>query len=148
METNATTPPPLPLNADLLHCRTVPDMLHPTQICPTQCHYVSRLTSPTITTAPDIKTNAIDSKVVTNNHTSSVHNRDFGCVLAVASLGSKTRHFKWQVEYLYWSPDGVENVVMGINGRFPGPTIRAKVGDTISVHLTNINVQSDQANSS
>ncbi|KAK3005871.1 hypothetical protein RJ639_015555 [Escallonia herrerae] len=58
-------------------------------------------------------------------------------VLAVASLGSKTRHFKWQVEYLYWSPDGVENVVMGINGRFPGPTISAKVGDTISVHLTN-----------
>ncbi|KAK2991654.1 hypothetical protein RJ640_023795 [Escallonia rubra] len=63
----------------------------------------------------------------------------WGClsVLAVASLGSRTRHFKWQVEYLYWSPDGVENVVMGINGQFPGPTIRAKVGDIVAVDLTN-----------
>ncbi|KAI4385408.1 hypothetical protein MLD38_003437 [Melastoma candidum] len=50
---------------------------------------------------------------------------------------SQIRHFQWEVRYMYWSPDCVENVVMGINGRFPGPTIRAKVGDTISVRLTN-----------
>lgn len=53
------------------------------------------------------------------------------------SLGAKTRHFKWEVEYKYWSPDCIENIVMAINGQFPGPTIRAKVGDTISVELTN-----------
>uniref|UniRef100_A0A2N9HSY1 Plastocyanin-like domain-containing protein n=1 Tax=Fagus sylvatica TaxID=28930 RepID=A0A2N9HSY1_FAGSY len=46
-------------------------------------------------------------------------------------------HFKWEVEYMFWSPDCVENVVMGINGQFPGPTIRAKAGDTIVVELTN-----------
>ncbi|KAK9999853.1 hypothetical protein SO802_019456 [Lithocarpus litseifolius] len=53
------------------------------------------------------------------------------------SLGAKTRHFKWEVEYKYWSPDCVENIVMAINGQFPGPTIRAKVGDTINVELSN-----------
>ncbi|KDP42892.1 hypothetical protein JCGZ_23834 [Jatropha curcas] len=48
------------------------------------------------------------------------------------------RHlYKWEVEYMFGSPDGVENVVMGINGQFPGPTIRAKAGETIHVELTN-----------
>ncbi|KAF9616218.1 hypothetical protein IFM89_028994, partial [Coptis chinensis] len=39
--------------------------------------------------------------------------------------------------YLFWSPDCVENVVKGINGQYPRPTIRAKAGDTIVVHLHN-----------
>ncbi|NP_001313101.1 L-ascorbate oxidase precursor [Nicotiana tabacum] len=52
-------------------------------------------------------------------------------------MAAKTRHFKWDVEYIHWSPDGEESVVMGINGQFPGPTIRAKAGDTVAVHLTN-----------
>lgn len=52
-------------------------------------------------------------------------------------MAAKTRHFKWEVEYIHWSPDGEESVVMGINGQFPGPTIRAKAGDTVAVHLTN-----------
>ncbi|XP_065865386.1 L-ascorbate oxidase-like [Euphorbia lathyris] len=50
----------------------------------------------------------------------------------------KLRHFyKWEVEYMFWSPDCVENIVIGINGRFPGPTIRARAGDTIHLQLTN-----------
>ncbi|OWM69087.1 hypothetical protein CDL15_Pgr025274 [Punica granatum] len=53
------------------------------------------------------------------------------------SLGSKTRRFKWDVEYMFWSPDCVENIVMGINGQFPGPNIRARAGDTVHVELTN-----------
>lgn len=53
------------------------------------------------------------------------------------SLGAKVRHFKWDVEYIYGAPDCSESVVMGINGQFPGPTIRAQVGDTIAVALTN-----------
>ncbi|KAK6164058.1 hypothetical protein DH2020_000922 [Rehmannia glutinosa] len=52
-------------------------------------------------------------------------------------MGGKARHFKWEVEYMHWSPDGEEGVVMGINGQFPGPTIRARAGDTIHVELTN-----------
>ncbi|KNA20823.1 hypothetical protein SOVF_049080 [Spinacia oleracea] len=50
---------------------------------------------------------------------------------------AKARHLKWDVEYMYWSPDCEERVVMGINGQFPGPTIRAHVGDIIHVDLTN-----------
>ncbi|XP_052200407.1 L-ascorbate oxidase-like [Diospyros lotus] len=53
------------------------------------------------------------------------------------SLASETREFKWNVEYIYWAPDCVEGVVMAINGQFPGPTIRARAGDLISVKLTN-----------
>ncbi|KAL8545014.1 hypothetical protein ACS0TY_005281 [Phlomoides rotata] len=62
-------------------------------------------------------------------------------VLLVYSLGSamggKTRHLNWEVGYLHWSPDGREGVVMAINGQFPGPTIRARAGDTINLNLTN-----------
>ncbi|XVF20202.1 hypothetical protein REPUB_Repub11eG0177500 [Reevesia pubescens] len=64
----------------------------------------------------------------------------FWCIvlsLIHVSIGSKARHFKWEVEYIYRSPDCLEHVVMGINGQFPGPTIRAKAGDTIVVELTN-----------
>ncbi|KAE8711486.1 L-ascorbate oxidase [Hibiscus syriacus] len=63
------------------------------------------------------------------------------CIIALSlvhvSLGAKARHFKWEVEYMYRSPDCLEHIVMGINGQFPGPTIRAKAGDTIVVELTN-----------
>ncbi|KAJ0091820.1 hypothetical protein Patl1_24690 [Pistacia atlantica] len=52
-------------------------------------------------------------------------------------FGSKTRHFKWEVEYMFRTPDRMEHGSMGINGQFPGPTIRAKAGDTISVEVTN-----------
>ncbi|KAK4492326.1 hypothetical protein RD792_003129 [Penstemon davidsonii] len=51
-------------------------------------------------------------------------------------LGAKVRHFKWEVGYIHWSPDGLEGVVLGINGKFPGPTIRARAGDTVHVELT------------
>lgn len=54
-----------------------------------------------------------------------------------AAAAPKTRHLKWEVEYNHWSPDGVEGVVITINGQFPGPTIRARAGDTLHVELTN-----------
>lgn len=38
---------------------------------------------------------------------------------------------------MFWSPDCEEKVVIGINGQFPGPTIRARAGDTIHVELKN-----------
>ncbi|GAA0157729.1 oxidase [Lithospermum erythrorhizon] len=53
------------------------------------------------------------------------------------AFGAKTRHFKWEVEYMHWAPDCKEGVVMGINGQFPGPTIQARAGDTIHLELTN-----------
>ncbi|XP_028758119.1 L-ascorbate oxidase [Neltuma alba] len=71
----------------------------------------------------------------------SLRNGMWVCVLLLlqvaASAAAKVRHYKWEVEYMYASPDCIENVVMGINGQFPGPTIRAQVGDTVVVALTN-----------
>ncbi|XP_065865300.1 L-ascorbate oxidase-like [Euphorbia lathyris] len=50
----------------------------------------------------------------------------------------KYRHYyKWDIEYMFWCPDCVENVVIGINGEFPGPTIRARAGDTVHIDVTN-----------
>ncbi|CAL9211138.1 unnamed protein product [Musa hybrid cultivar] len=62
------------------------------------------------------------------------------CIISLllqAGLASKTRHFKWDVGYMYASPDCEEKILLGINGQFPGPTIRAKAGDTIHVELKN-----------
>ncbi|KAJ9178454.1 hypothetical protein P3X46_010334 [Hevea brasiliensis] len=56
---------------------------------------------------------------------------------SVVAAAIKGHFYKWEVEYMFWSPDGKENVVMGINGRFPGPTIRARAGDTIHIELLN-----------
>lgn len=59
------------------------------------------------------------------------------CMLGSVEGAGRVRHLKWDVEYIFWSPDCQENLVMGINGQFPGPTIRAKAGDTLVVELTN-----------
>ncbi|XP_024019721.1 L-ascorbate oxidase [Morus notabilis] len=53
------------------------------------------------------------------------------------ALSWKVRHYDFDVEYMYRSLDCVQHVVMGINGQFPAPTIRANAGDTVVVRLTN-----------
>ncbi|KAK7316620.1 hypothetical protein RJT34_00222 [Clitoria ternatea] len=53
------------------------------------------------------------------------------------SVGGRVRHYKFDVEYMIKTPDCLEHVVMGINGQFPGPTIRAQVGDILHIALTN-----------
>ncbi|MQL80233.1 hypothetical protein Taro_012689 [Colocasia esculenta] len=61
------------------------------------------------------------------------------CLLSMlgGSLAWKARHFHWEVGYVFWKPDCQEKVMIGINGQFPGPTIRAKAGDIIVVELKN-----------
>ncbi|PWA68979.1 Cupredoxin [Artemisia annua] len=66
-----------------------------------------------------------------------VHSCCFGVLMRSVSGANETHFFKWEVEYMYGAPDCLENVVMGINGQFPGPTIKAKAGDTVVVNLTN-----------
>ena len=56
--------------------------------------------------------------------------------LSHSSLGI-VRHYKFDVEYMIQKPDCIEHVVMGINGQFPGPTIRAHVGDILHIAVTN-----------
>jgi len=46
------------------------------------------------------------------------------CLLEV-SVGT-VRKYKFDVQYMYGEPDCVEQVVIGINGHFPGPTITAE----------------------
>ncbi|KAF7815485.1 L-ascorbate oxidase-like [Senna tora] len=53
------------------------------------------------------------------------------------AAAAKVRHYKFDVEYIYRSVDCLEHVVMGINGQFPGPTVRADVGDTVDIAVTN-----------
>lgn len=47
------------------------------------------------------------------------------------------RHYQFNVEYIFKKVDCLEHVVMGINGQFPGPTIRAQAGDTLDIAVTN-----------
>ncbi|XP_027343254.1 L-ascorbate oxidase-like [Abrus precatorius] len=53
------------------------------------------------------------------------------------TVGGRVINYKFDVEYMIKTPDCLEHVVMGINGQFPGPTIRAQVGDTLDIALTN-----------
>ncbi|KAK5813484.1 hypothetical protein PVK06_028934 [Gossypium arboreum] len=57
--------------------------------------------------------------------------------LSHVSMGLEHKPLKWEVECMHGAPDCLEHVVIGINGQFPGPTIRAKAGDTIVVDLVN-----------
>ena len=58
-------------------------------------------------------------------------------VLVPSFTEARIHHYRWNVRYEYKSPDCYEKLVITINGQFPGPTIKANVGDTIHVKLTN-----------
>ncbi|KAI8629921.1 multicopper oxidase [Xylariaceae sp. FL1651] len=47
------------------------------------------------------------------------------------------REYWFEVVNTTLAPDGVERMVLTINGSIPGPTIEADWGDTVVVHLTN-----------
>ncbi|KAI5056288.1 hypothetical protein GOP47_0028106 [Adiantum capillus-veneris] len=59
-------------------------------------------------------------------------------MMAAGVSEGSVKHYKWQVDYRYWSPDCVEKLIISINGQYPGPTIRAREGDTIVVELENL----------
>ncbi|KAF3441443.1 hypothetical protein FNV43_RR15357 [Rhamnella rubrinervis] len=62
----------------------------------------------------------------------------FMFLLAIKPLfGSRERHYKLEVEYIFLAPDCVERPVLAINGQFPAPTIRARTGDTMVIEVTN-----------
>ncbi|KAF3441452.1 hypothetical protein FNV43_RR15366 [Rhamnella rubrinervis] len=52
-------------------------------------------------------------------------------------FGFQERHYKLEVEYMFWAPDCIERPVVAINGQFPAPTIRARTGDTMVIEVTN-----------
>ncbi|KAF3764262.1 hypothetical protein M406DRAFT_346480 [Cryphonectria parasitica EP155] len=48
-----------------------------------------------------------------------------------------TREYWFNIENTTASPDGIERIVLAVNGSVPGPTIIADWGDEIVVHVTN-----------
>lgn len=48
-----------------------------------------------------------------------------------------TREYWFNIVNTTASPDGVEKMVLAVNGTIPGPTIVADWGDTVKVHVTN-----------
>ena len=53
------------------------------------------------------------------------------------SLQPRTRHYSFEVTREYLAPDGVNRSLLLVNGEFPGPTIEANLGDTMSVTVIN-----------
>lgn len=58
--------------------------------------------------------------------------------MTVGVMAGSVKHYKWKVDYKFWSPDCVEKLIISINGQYPGPEIRAREGDTIVVQLENL----------
>lgn len=48
-----------------------------------------------------------------------------------------TREYWFNVENTTAAPDGIDRIVLAINGSIPGPTIIADWGDEVVVHVTN-----------
>ena len=61
-----------------------------------------------------------------------------GMLWPEAAEAARTKHYKWRVDYRFWAPDCVEKLIISINGQYPGPTIRARVGDLVVVELHNL----------
>lgn len=59
-------------------------------------------------------------------------------VLFAATVRAKTVTYDWTVDYAFKSPDCVEKLIIAINGQYPGPAIRAVVGDTVVVNVDNV----------
>ncbi|KAG4438082.1 hypothetical protein IFR05_006448 [Cadophora sp. M221] len=50
---------------------------------------------------------------------------------------SKQVAYTWSVGWVQTSPDGFSRPMIGINGQFPCPPIKANMGDTIKITMTN-----------
>lgn len=61
---------------------------------------------------------------------------DYYDTTAVPDTGI-VREYWFNVQNGTAAPDGVERVVLTVNGTYPGPTIIADWGDTVVVHVTN-----------
>ncbi|CAL8107651.1 unnamed protein product [Orchesella dallaii] len=74
--------------------------------------------------------------------TSKVSLHSLQVLVALASISlpvhSKTVRHTFEISYISGNPDGVwTNSILCINGKFPGPTIEAEVGDVLEVTVIN-----------
>ncbi|CAD6885205.1 unnamed protein product [Tilletia laevis] len=49
----------------------------------------------------------------------------------------QTREYSWTVSEVIAAPGGINRRMLVVNGKYPGPTIEANLGDRIVVHVTN-----------
>lgn len=67
----------------------------------------------------------------------AVQSYDFKVYPALITLRS---YLLLQISWITASPDGVERKVIGINGKYPAPTIVLNLGDTLVVNATNVDI--------
>lgn len=59
-------------------------------------------------------------------------------ILAFASTAfSSIITYNWEATWVYAAPDGFARPVLGINGKFPCPTIEANLGDRVIINFSN-----------
>ncbi|RMX83111.1 hypothetical protein D0869_05552 [Hortaea werneckii] len=58
-------------------------------------------------------------------------------VYEVMPITCKTREYNFEITNTTLSPDGIERLVLAVNGQMPGPAITANWGDEIVVHVKN-----------
>jgi iron transport multicopper oxidase len=57
--------------------------------------------------------------------------------LGLCQVISADQSFEWATTWVNAAPDGFSRPVIGINGAWPCPPIVGKVGEVITIHLTN-----------
>ena len=58
-------------------------------------------------------------------------------LVMVVSASAKVVEYDWEVSYISSAPDCFAKTILGINGGYPGPTIRASQDDLVKVTLKN-----------
>lgn len=53
------------------------------------------------------------------------------------STQPRFRYYEWNITRADIAPDGVSRPMILVNGQFPGPPIKANVGDTLVIHVNN-----------
>ena len=64
--------------------------------------------------------------------------RIYCCLILIllSRIVVSVKKYVFEITMQYKSPDCVERPITLINGKFPGPTIRVKVGDSLEVEVS------------
>ena len=57
-------------------------------------------------------------------------------LISLLRIVVSVKKYVFEIAMQYRSPDCVERPITLINGQFPGPTIRVKVGDSLEVEVS------------
>ncbi|KAG0601867.1 hypothetical protein M758_11G144400 [Ceratodon purpureus] len=58
-------------------------------------------------------------------------------VAGMSMVSAKVVEYEWEVSYINAAPDCYSKTILGINGIYPGPTVRASQNDTVRVTMKN-----------